>query len=121
MKRYLKLALFPLGLFVILASLIWVPSLRVSLPEMKSRAALNLDFGSSRAQVNAFLRGQHMRMEATTYQETAANGADITVSKVRLRPFLAKPIYFKFDFAGDKLLDWAIADAPNILGADVAG
>jgi len=63
MKRSTKLAALVLAPLSILAALIWRPSRRVTLPEMKSRAALHLDFGSSRTRVAAFLRAQHIPMQ----------------------------------------------------------
>ena len=121
MKRYLKLAILPLGLFAIIAALIWVPSLRVSFAEMKSRAALNLNFGDSRAQVRTFLHNQHMRMEATSSQTTEANTTKGEKWIVKAQPLLAPPIYFRFDFSRDKLVSWTIASQPGELGGDLTG
>ena len=120
MKRHPKLAILPLGLFGVLAVLVWVPSLRVSLPEMKSRAALKLDFGSSRAQVETFLRAQHLPMEATTANYTPANGAaGSTRLMAKARLLLAAPLYFRFYFANNKLVGYTISDKP--IGGEVGG
>ncbi len=122
MKRHLKLSLFPLGLFGILAALIWVPSLRVSVSEMKSRAALHLNRGDSRAQVETFLHAQHMRMTSKTIPQATANGqVGATRLSVTLKPMFASPLYCQFDFFRDALISYEISDDPKTLGISGVG
>ena len=122
MKKLLKLALLPLGLFIVLAALIWVPSLRVSQTEMKNRAALHLNRGDSRASVETFLRAQHMKMTSQTAAAATPNGSlGATRLIVTLKPLLAPPLYIAFEFTHDKLVSYRIEDDPTNLGSSVIG
>ena len=122
MKRLLKFSIIPLVLFGALAALIWVPSLRVSQTEMKSRAALHLDRGDSRAYVETFLRAQHMKMTSQTEPVATANGSlGATRSIVMLKPLLAPPLYIAFEFTHDKLDSYQIEATPTHLNGSIGG
>ena len=122
MRQVAKLTIIPLGLFFVLAALIWGPSLRVSPAEMKNRAALYLNRGDSYAQVQTFLRAQHMRMTSKTAARPTANGSTgATRMTVELKPLLAPPLYFVFEFTHDTLDSYRIEDNPTNLGASVIG